>query len=284
MSNADDQDLIRAQRDVNEKLVLATLKAREDAEASAGQVIDLRKSEGELRAMAELREEFLGVVSHDLRNPLWTIQMASHLLLKRDDDAQAVHRLASRIMDSAKRMERMIAQLLTFTSVRLGSGIALQVAPADLRALCESVIAELALRASSQPSCEFIGDLHGTWDADRLMEVISNIAGNAIEHAAPGTPIRVRAWPEGAGTQVAVEISNQGACIPVDVLPYIFLAFHQGRQSKHSKVGNVGLGLYIAKNIVLGHGGTLDVESANETTAFTLRLPRVSMPQSPAAI
>ena len=120
----------------------------------------------------------------------------------------------------------------------------------------------------------------GTWDPDRLAEALSNIAGNAVEHAAPGTPVVVRAHPE--GDEVVVEIINQGDPIPADVLPFIFEPFRRGKRER-SATGNLGLGLYIAKQIVLASGGTLDARSAGGTTTFVMRLPRQAAWASPAS-
>jgi signal transduction histidine kinase len=115
------------------------------------------------------------------------------------------------------------------------------------------------------------GDVTGIWDPDRLMEALLNIAGNAAEHAAPGTGVTIRARPEGA--EVVVEISNQGDPIPPELLPIIFDPFRSGTRAKPS-AGHLGLGLYIAKQIVLASGGTLDARSDDGTTTFMMRLPR----------
>ena len=95
---------------------------------------------------------------------------------------------------------------------------------------------------------------------------------NEIEHAAPGTVVVVKARAN--GEQAIVEISNQGTPIPPDVLPFIFEPFRRGRQRQKSATGNLGLGLYIARQIVLSHGGTLEASSAFGTTTFVMRLPR----------
>ena len=113
-----------------------------------------------------------------------------------------------------------------------------------------------------------------------MAEALSNITGNAIEHAAPGTPVVVRAHAEGG--EVVVEISNRGSEIPADLLPIIFEPFQRGKGEK-SAAGNLGLGLYIAKQIVLAGGGTLDARSADGTTTFVMRLPRQAAPARPAS-
>jgi signal transduction histidine kinase len=164
-------------------------------------------------------------------------------------------------------MSRMIVQLLDFTSTRLGGGFPLEAKPTDLREVCREDIEELPATFR----LEIDGDVSGIWDPDRLAEALSNIAGNAAEHAAPGTAVVLGVHPE--GPEVVVEITNQGDPIPPDLLPYIFEPFRRGQQET-STTGNLGLGLYIAKQIVLTSGGTLDVRSAGGSTTFVMRLPR----------
>ena len=170
----------------------------------------------------------------------------------------------------------MIAQLLDLTRARLGGGFPIEPKPSDLRDICRNIVEEFGATIH----LEIEGDLTGTWDPDRLAEALSNIAGNAIEHAAPGTPVVVKAHPEGA--EVVVEITNQGEPIPADLLPFIFEPFRRGKREK-SATGNLGLGLYIAKQIVLADGGTLDARSADGTTTFVMRLPRQAAPARPAS-
>ena len=116
-------------------------------------------------------------------------------------------------------------------------------------------------------------------DPDRLADVISNIAGNAIEHAREGTSVSLHAY--GDGPHVVVVICNEGKPIPPDVLPFIFEPFRRAKQREVSKAGNLGLGLYIACEITRAHRGTLDAQSAEGKTIFTVRLPR-SPPSSPS--
>ena len=112
----------------------------------------------------------------------------------------------------------------------------------------------------------------GMWDPDRLAEVLSNLVGNAIEYAAPGTDVSVKV--RAAGAEVVVEVANQGAPIPEDVHPFIFEPFRRARPREKSAAGNLGLGLYIAHQIVLAHGGTLEAHSGDGSTTFMIRMPR----------
>jgi signal transduction histidine kinase len=119
---------------------------------------------------------------------------------------------------------------------------------------------------------ELAGDLTGCWDAGRMSEVLSNLMGNALQYATPGTTVVVSAHSDGADVVVAVK--NQGEPIPADVLPFIFEPFRRARQLEKSATGNLGLGLYIAHEIVRSHGGSLDGRSADGVTSFVMHVPR----------
>lgn len=220
------------------------------------------------RELAEFREMFIGILGHDLRNPLSAINMAVGLLLRRGHIDEQGTKAVARIVNSSQRMTRMIAQLLDLTRARLGGGLPIETRPTDLGELCRNVADEF----EAPIRLEIEGDVTGAWDPDRLAEVFSNLVGNAVEYAAPGTAAIIKAHADGA--EVIVEVSNQGEPIPVGALQFIFEPFRRARQSQKSATGNLGLGLYIARQIILSHGGTLDVRSAGGTTTFLVRLPR----------
>ncbi|RKH41406.1 sensor histidine kinase [Corallococcus sicarius] len=256
------------QREANERMVGATIQAQELADVADAAKERAEKSERELRTVAEFREMFIGILGHDLRNPLASIAMAAASLLRRGHLDTHDAEMAARIIRSGQRMSRMITQLLDLTRARLGGGLLIEPKPADLREICQSVVEEF--EATLQLEVE--GDVTGAWDADRLAEVLSNLTGNAIQYATPGTGVVIKARSDGAA--VVVEISNQGEPIPADVLPFIFEPFRRARHHEKSASGNLGLGLYIAHQIVLSHGGTLEGHSADGTTTFVVRLPR----------
>jgi signal transduction histidine kinase len=262
---ASEAELSRLRQAVNEELVLSSLRAFEAVDAAEERAADLL-------VMGELREELLGILGHDLRRPLGAMMMGINVLVARGNLTDADARVASRILVSGDRMNRMISQILEFTCARLGGGLMLELGPADLGDVCRAVAEELELAASVSVECTVDGDLTGTWDADRLTEVLSNIGGNAIEHARPGTRIALHAYC--AGTDVVVDICNEGQPIPPDLLPHIFEPFRRAKPGASSKAGNLGLGLYIASEVVLAHGGELVARSSGGTTTFTMRLPR----------
>jgi signal transduction histidine kinase len=274
--NDPSEELLRLQRDANEKLVLAGIRANEVADEALGAlqhaVREASAREEALRTTAEFRERLIGIVGHDLRSPLNTMLMASGLLIARGGLSQEDARLASRIVTSGQRMARMISQLVEFTRARLGGDFELKRSRKDLGDICKDIAEELRIGASTEIHLLRDGDLVGTWDADRLAEAVSNLANNAVDFATPGTPVVIHAHGDGDG--VVVEVTNQGPCISPEVLPVIFDAFRRGPASKSARSGNLGLGLYIASEIVRAHGGTLTARSSDGTTTFTLRLPR----------
>jgi PAS domain S-box-containing protein len=255
-------------REANEHMVRATLQAQELTERVEAALNRAEASERELRAVGEFREMFIGIVGHDLRNPLAGIRLMAQTQLRRGHLDDHDRNAAERVVSSCERMTRMIGQLLDLTRGRLGDGFPLEPRPTDLREVCRSIAEEF------EPAIqlEVEGNLNGVWDPDRLAEALSNIAGNAIEHAAPGTAVVVKAHPEDA--EVVVEITNHGEPIPDNVLPFIFEPFRRGPQRKTSTRENLGLGLYIAKQIVGSGGGTLAAYSSDGATTFLMRLPR----------
>ena len=221
------------------------------------------------------REQFLAILGHDLRNPLAAIVMGSTILTRSEslDDNQA--RIATRILNSANRMSRMVGDLLDLTRTRLGQGIPVTLKQMDLTGVCEQVIAELE---AVYPDCplrfEARGDLGGEWDSDRLTQVLSNLVANALQHGTEGGPVSVVV--HGRGEEVVLRVNNEGPIIPAAVLRTIFepMVRQQSPDSDRHASG-LGLGLYIAREVVTAHGGTLEVTSTREAgTTFTAKLPR----------
>jgi two-component system sensor histidine kinase/response regulator len=218
-----------------------------------------------------LNEMFAAVLGHDLRTPLAAV-LTSARFLQEQPSPDAVRRAAARILSSGDRMGRMIDDLLDLARARLGGGLAVRPDTADLGALVQRVLPELQGTVPDRPiELRAEGDLAGRWDADRLAQVVSNLVGNAIEHGRPETPILVHldgSRPE----EVCVSVVNAGA-IPPDLLPRVFDPFRHEARSP-GKTEGLGLGLYIAQQIVQAHGGAIAVESADGRTAFRVTLPR----------
>jgi signal transduction histidine kinase len=217
------------------------------------------------------RDQFIGVLSHDLRTPLGAIIAGAALLVASEDNPERRGRVVTRIMNSAQRMERMIGDLLDVTRARLGGSITLQRGPADLRQLCEEAIVEIRTgHPEAVVRLQASGDLRGEWDVGRLSQVVSNLLGNAIQYGG-GTPITLT--DQDKGSSVTLSVHNGGPPIPPDVLPIVFEPLARGHRegAGHS----IGLGLFIVRTIVSAHGGEIDVTSSHEHgTTFTARLSK----------
>ena len=235
------------------------------------EVLRSNAEEADLREVAEFRERLIGVIGHDLRSPLNAVLMAAGLLASGGRLPEAEAKLAGRILDGGRRMKRIISALMEFTRARLGGGFELNAAQMDLGSLCEQIAAELRLGASASVNVNVNGDVAGTWDEARLGEVISNVAGNAVEHGDPGTAVDIDV--SGAGDAVTIAITNRGPTIDPESMREIFEPFKQAPAARQR--GHFGLGLFIAQQVVLAHGGSMAVESARGATTFTMRIPRV---------
>ncbi len=218
----------------------------------------------------QAREQFIGILGHDLRNPLAAILMGAEILGELPEPHQSV---VARLVRSGHRIEAMIRDLLDFARGRLAGGIPVVPRPCDLVTVCNEVIEEMKQAHPDRAILfEVAGDLRGEWDPDRIEQVISNLVGNAVAH---GTgPVCVTARDE--GDDIVTTVHNQGPAIPAAVLPILFEPFTRPASPADGGASKgLGLGLYIANEIVHAHGGTLSVVSRDdEGTTFTIRWPR----------
>ena len=227
----------------------------------------------ERTAALRVNEMFMAVLSHDLRTPLMSITAAA-TVLQRQPDADKVGAMAERMLSSSQRMGRMIEDLLDVTRIRHAGGLALQLGPADMQALVQRTLDEVqtsfpdrVIKSTRQ------GDLNGVWDAERLCQVVTNLVGNAIHHGSPDQPVHIAV----DGTQadaVTVTVANGGTIAP-ELIAHLFDPFH-GREREPGRHQGLGLGLFIAHQIVRGHHGHIEVVSRDGTTRFSVKLPRVS--------
>jgi signal transduction histidine kinase len=219
------------------------------------------------------RDRFLGILSHDLRNPINAIQLNATLLAGQGLGEQQLQTVA-RILSSARRLSGMVNDILDFARGRLGSPMPITMAAANLGAAVREVVDEVR---AANPGCvidfEASGDLSGNWDADRLKQMVSNLLINAIQHGAgENAAIAVK----GGETFVALEVRNQGPPIPAELLPNMFDPLVRGGNANREQT-SLGLGLFIVKEIVSRHNGSIVVtSSADAGTTFVVRLPRRS--------
>ncbi len=227
----------------------------------------------EERRTAELRERFIAVLGHDLRNPLASIQTSTWILRNRPEHADDV---AGLIEQSIGRIENLINDVLDFARGRLGSGlpIALQ-EDADLASTIKHVVQELI---TAQPSRQIVTDFGVrcpvTCDLARIGQLLSNLVSNALAHGYPDSPVFVRSAVVGGDLEISV--SNQGTPIPASAMETLFEPFVSITRDPGQR--GLGLGLFIASAIALEHNGTLDVQSDELETRFTFRMPLTGTP------
>ncbi len=238
-------------------------------------VTDRKLAQEEADRQATFKERFIGILGHDLRTPLNAITLSSHVLQRQGlPEPQAT--AAARIAESAERMSRMIDHVLDLTRSRLGGGIPVSPRRTDISAVSRAVIDELR---AAHPGCELRWDADraanpwGMWDPDRLAQVVSNLVDNAIIYGSAEGPVTVTLVDEDRA--VRLEVHNTGRPIPSELMPVLFDPFRRGGPADAPRGEGLGLGLFIAHQIVLAHGGSIDVRSsAHEGTCFTVRLPR----------
>lgn len=223
---------------------------------------------------AEFRERLIGIVSHDLRNPVSVIKMAATLLRRWEQlDPRAVDQIVTRILTSADRVSAMIHDLLDFTQARLGGSIPLGRKPGDLHAIVRQVVEELELAHPDRTfDLQHEGDARGSWDAGRMAQVVGNLLSNAIAYSPAGSVVRVSSRRE--GDAVVLVIQNEGAPIRPDLLPNLFEPMQRASAELNNASRSVGLGLYIVKHVVEAHGGSVGVRSElGMGTELRVRLP-----------
>lgn len=223
------------------------------------------------------KERFLAILGHDLRNPVGAIITSTSFMLdnarQRGDLQQPYLSLTEGVLRSGRRMHQMVGDLLEFARVSFGQTIPIERVPMDIEAVVCDVAAEV--RASSperEIKTEFVGDLRGEWDRERLFQALTNLVGNAVQHGSAGTPIHIGV--RGAPSGVTIAVHNEGPTIGTEQMARLFQGMNgvpprDGRDRRH-----LGLGLYIVDKIVTAHDGRIDVQSSPEQgTTFTVSLP-----------
>ena len=223
------------------------------------------------------RDLFLAILSHDLRNPIGAMKMAAQLTLNIGPLNERQTMLASQSIASAGRATEIIDHLLDLTRARLGSGLQVIKKPMDMAFVSRQLVDEMR---AMHPSCTFkleiSGETEGKWDKARIGQVFSNLLGNAVQYGFKDSPIDVtiRGDPEA----VLVSVHNDGVPIAPNAIALIFDALARGgreRGANFSELTNLGLGLYITKQIVCAHGGRIGVTSSEKDgTTFTALFPR----------
>jgi sigma-B regulation protein RsbU (phosphoserine phosphatase) len=228
-----------------------------------------RQTLSDERDTAQLREQFIAVLGHDLRNPLASIVGAARLL-RREPLSEKSLRVIELMEASVDRMAGLIDDVMDFARGRLGSGIDIAPQQVLLEPVLRHIVEELE---ASQPSRVIDIEVEApnpVWlDPGRVGQLVSNLLGNALTHGDPKSPVRLRATvSEG---MLELWVANEGEPIPDAALPRLFQPFFRG-EVRPSKQG-LGLGLHIASEIARAHRGDLGVTSDPTETRFTLRMP-----------
>jgi PAS domain S-box-containing protein len=233
-----------------------------------------RKTRDELSRRNEFEQHLVGIVSHDLRNPLSVILAGTATLLHMDELSERASKVVTRLHAAAERSSRMIRDLLDFTQARLGHGLSVVRRAGDLYKLTSIALEEVQM-AYSDRTIELTraGNTLGFFDADRMSQVIFNLLTNALNYSDPDTPVLVRV--AGQGDAVMLSVHNEGVPISHAQLSRIFEPMQRASDQIDFRTRSVGLGLYIVDALVKAHEGTVQVSSDSEAgTTFTVRLPR----------
>lgn len=223
---------------------------------------------------AEFRERFFGIIAHDLRVPLTAIRTGASLLFRFDDMPEGALRVARRISSATERMSGMISELLDFTRARIGPGVLIQRERADFTEIVERAVEEVNVAYPTRIiQLEAEHGLFGDWDAARLARVTANLVKNALDYGPADKPVHVLVRRSGDGVVLRVRNPNVAGPIPEKDLPTLFDPFRRVSETGARAREGLGLGLYITREIVLAHGGSIEVTSVPEGTTFTVRLP-----------
>ena len=232
------------------------------------------------KAINHARGLLLGTLIHDMRNPLGAVSNAVEMMkmIGKLDDQQL--ELIQQIGRSTTTVAKLVGDLIDATRLHLGKGVPLNRVPMEMG---DSIHRAVAEAKAMQPTREIVvkteGNLQGEWDTSRISQVLSNLVGNALQHGAPLTPIEVAASGNFEGVNLTVH--NQGTPISTNVLPTVFDPLTRGEEEpdEKTKSTSLGLGLFISKQIIIAHGGKIDVTSTEkEGTTFAAWLPRLAPP------
>ena len=222
----------------------------------------------------QARNLLLGMLGHDMRSPLNTIQATASYLAALNAGAK-VTEAAAVLIRSGASMKALLDDLVDFGRTKLGLGINISLANVDLAALCADELEQLR-RAypGRQLALEVAGDTRGHWDGVRLQQLLRNLVSNAIKYGAPDAPIHVVLT--GGKTDMRLEVKNSGPTIEESIADQIFHPLTRGpaQDTSHSTESGLGLGLYIVREVAVAHGGEVAVRSESGETVFAVRLPR----------
>jgi signal transduction histidine kinase len=222
----------------------------------------------------EVRERFITILGHDLRDPLATVMISAKMLASNPGLEKEHRMVAARIGRACNRMQRMINDVLDFARGHLGGGIPANPTNNDMGEIVKAA-ADEAVGANPQRTitCTVEGDLRGAFDRDRVHQAITNLIGNAVNHTHDA--IEIRAFESADGHAVFTEVTSHGEPIPEPIRRRLFDPFASFDGAAPRKALGLGLGLYIVQQIALAHGGMCEVRCDDHGNTFSIRWPRV---------
>jgi signal transduction histidine kinase len=230
-----------------------------------------RAAAAEREQAAEFQRYVLGIVSHDLRSPLQTLMMGCEGIKMYAQDNPKILQFVGRMEGTTGRMRGIIEQLLDVVRTQMGGGIPVTPTEVALDEVVSNVLGEMSL---AYPAAQFepkLDRVRGTWDRDRLAQVVANLVGNAIQHGLKTAPVEIETVQ--AGDEALLRVRNRTAAqLSPEQMSAIFAPFRRTKHPAGGK-GGLGLGLYIASEILRAHQGEISVESDPSTTTFIVRLP-----------
>jgi signal transduction histidine kinase len=220
------------------------------------------------------KDRFLAILGHDLRTPIGVIVTSTRFILDTGELPEPHRALVSRMEQTARRMNRLVADLLEFTRTRFGDAIPIVTAEMDAARMVDDVAAEVrASYPTSVINVRSSGDTRGAWDCERLAQAVTNLVSNAVHHGTEGGTIQISVDGSAEGLQISVR--NQGRAIPADQIQRIFDGMKELGAPRADDRRHLGLGLYIVDKIVRAHRGSIAVQSSTaQGTTFTVHLPR----------
>ncbi|CAN5503248.1 HAMP domain-containing sensor histidine kinase [soil metagenome] len=221
---------------------------------------------------SEARARFMSILGHDLRNPLNTIIMAANIQKKVTLDQAKSLEMSDTILKTAKRMNFLIEDLLDASQTFQGGKILIESKPTDLRQICLDIVEEFKI-SNPEQIFEFYAEenCYGDWDEGRIGQVLGNFLSNAISYGSSGKPVKINLIED--CDKVILQVNNQGEMVGEETMQNLFKPFWRGAK-KRSNSSGLGLGLFIVKQIIESHGGSINVESNQEYgTTFTCVFP-----------
>jgi signal transduction histidine kinase len=226
--------------------------------------------------VTQSRNMFLAILGHDLRNPLGTLVMGSSFIMQAIDLAPKYVLLATRMFNSATRMGKLVNDLVDFTRTHLGPGIPISPRQENLTMVCEQAVNELrTFHPDRMIELSAPASLSAFIDGGRFVQVLSNLIGNALQYGSKTSPVTVDV--ASADDDISIAIHNCGPAIPPDKVACIFDPLVRLSRIEHAPPGestNMGIGLFIAREIVHAHSGRIHVRSNGDGTTFTVTIPK----------